>query len=136
MCLRSASDGQSLAIATPGLPELIQLADGSFRTLGPFADGIELLDLDTHDKRRIEIHRDWSRPWRFHQTASLSPWQAAGPNPVIRLYRTADGREMGSFSCPARVTIAGRPRVLSGRPEPGRGTRRYDGLIWDIRDVR
>ena len=57
-------------------------------------------------------------------------------NPMIRLYRTDDGREIGRVTCPARVSHAG---GLAFSPD-GRGLAAglddTTVLIWDLTDVR
>ncbi len=75
------SDGQGLLIAAPGPPEMIPLADGSYRTSGPVADGVDLVDLATLERERSTSAANRSRPWLFRPVASLSRSLAVGPSP-------------------------------------------------------
>ena len=130
------SDGQSLAIATPSQPEMTRLSDGSYRTFGPVVEGIDFVDLATVTRKRIEIAGGSVTALACSPDGKVVAVAGGWVNPAIRLYRTDDGREMGRFTCPARVSHSG---GLAFSPD-GRGL--AAGLddttvvIWDLTDVR
>ena len=57
-------------------------------------------------------------------------------NPVVRLYRTADGCAIETFTCPARVN---QPGGLAFSPNGRSLAAGFDDttvVIWDIKDVQ
>ncbi len=119
-------DGRSVAIATPGKPEMTRLADASYRAFGQIVDSIDLVDIATMKRKRIEIGGDSVTALAFSPDGKAIAVAGGWLNPVVRLYRADDGREMGRFTCPARVSHAGRHRIFAGRPGPGCRLRRHD----------
>ena len=131
-----SADGRRLAVATPGKPELTRLADASYRTFGQTVDGIDVIDLATTKSKRIEIGGDSVTALAFSPDGEVIAVAGGWLNPVVRLYRTNDGGEIGRFTCPARISHAG---ALAFSPN-GRGLAAgFDDttvLIWDLTGVR
>jgi RNA polymerase sigma factor (sigma-70 family) len=129
-------DGRSVAIATPGKPEMTRLADASYRAFGQIFDGIDLVDVATMKRKRIEIRGDSVSAIAFSRDGKVIAVAGGWSNPMVRLYQTNDGRELGSFTCPARITHAD---AMAFSPD-GRGLAAgFDDtnvLIWDVTDVR
>ena len=136
LAMAFSSDGRSLAIAKPGQPHVSQLADGSFRTLGPIADGVELIDLSTLKKRGFAVMANSVTALALSPDSKIVAVAGGWMNPVVRLYRTADGRAIETFTCPARVN---KPGGLAFSPNGRRLAAGFDDttvVIWDINDVR
>ena len=57
-------------------------------------------------------------------------------NPMVRLYQTDDGREIGQFHCPARITRAGGMAFSPDGRGLAAGLDDTTVLIWDVTDVR
>ena len=93
-----------------------QLADGSFRWLGPIADGIDLVDLGSLKKRRIEVTGESVTALALSPDGKVVAVAGGWMNPVVRLYRTADGRAIEIIHLPGQGEPARRSRVLAGRP--------------------
>ena len=129
-------DGRSLAIATPGKPAMSPLADGSYRTSGPIADGIDLVDLDTGKRKRLAIPKDTVTAMAFTPDGKVVAVAGGWNNPIVRLYRCDDGRQIGSFTCPARVTHAGGLAFSPDGRSLAAGLDDTTVLIWDVGDVR
>ena len=56
--------------------------------------------------------------------------------PMIRLYRTDDGRELGHFRCPARISRAGAIAFSPDGCGLAAGLDDTTVIIWDLADVR
>ena len=121
-------DGRSFAIATPGKPEMTRLADASYRTFGQIVDGIDLVDLATMKRKRIEIGGDSVTALAFSPDGKIVAVAGGWSSPMVRLYRTDDGREIGQFHLPGQDQPCRRPGILAGRPGPGGRLRRHDGF--------
>jgi RNA polymerase sigma factor (sigma-70 family) len=131
-----APDGRGFAVAAPGKPAMTRLADASYRTLGQIVDGVDIVDLATMKIKKIEIGGGSVTALAFSPGGKHVAVAGGWLNPMIRLYRTDDGRELGQFTCPARVSHAG---ALAFSPD-GRGLAAglddTTVLIWDLNDVR
>jgi RNA polymerase sigma factor (sigma-70 family) len=131
-----SSDGQSVAVATPGKPEMARLADASYRTFGQTVDSIDLIDLVTTKRRRLEAGGASVTALAFSPDGKVIAVAGGWLNPVVRVYRTNDGREIGNFTCPARISHAG---ALAFSPD-GRGLAAGFNdttvLLWDLTNVR
>ena len=131
-----SSDGRSVAVAMPGKPELTRLADASYRTFGQVVDSIDVIDLATTKSKRIDIGGDSVTALAFSPDGKVIAVAGGWLNPVVRLYRTSDGREIGRFTCPARISHAG---ALAFSPDGQGLAAGFDDttvLIWDSTDVR
>jgi RNA polymerase sigma factor (sigma-70 family) len=102
-----SADGTTLAIAHPPRPVVKDLGSGKvpFSTLN--SEAIELLDVDSGMIRRIEIPPEIVRALAFSPDASVLAVAVGTRQPMIRLYRTNDGREVQSFPLPAAVSHDG-----------------------------
>ena len=131
-----APDGRNVAIAIPGTPPMTRLADASYRTFGQIVDSIDLVDLATMKRKKIEIAGESVTALACSPDGKVIAVAGGRLNPMVRLYRTTDGREMGSFTCPARI---GHADNMAFSPD-GRGLAAgFDDttvLIWDVTDVR
>lgn len=129
-------DGRGLAIAIPGQPEITRLVDGSYRTFRQIVDGVDIVDLATATRRRVSTWGDSVAALAFSADGKVLAVAGGWARPMIRLYGTADGSELGQFPCPARISRAG---GLAFSPD-GRGLAAglddTTVIIWDVADVR
>jgi WD40 repeat protein len=136
LALAFSVDGESLVVASPGKPEMSQLADGSYRTMGPVADAIERVDLGSEQRTRIEIPRESVTALAVSPDGKAVAVAGGWISPTVRLYRTSDGREIQSFPAPARISQAGALAFsLDGR-RLAAGLDDTTVVIWDVRDVQ
>ena len=77
LAMAFTSDGLNLAVAAPGKSTVNQLADGSYRTLGPIAEGVEFIDLGSMKKRRFEVTGE------SVTAIALSPDARSSPSPAV-----------------------------------------------------
>ena len=136
LAMAFSPDGRSIVVAVPGTPAMNQLADGSVRTPGPIADGIELIDLGTLEKRRFAVTEDSVTALALSPDAKIVAVASGWMNPVVRLYRTNDGRAIETFTCSARVS---QPGGLVFSPDGRSLAAGFDDttvVIWEIKDVR
>ena len=131
-----APDGRSVAIATPGQPEMTRLADASYRTFGQIVESIDLVDLATMKRKRIEIGSDSVTALAFSPDGKLIAAAGGWLKPMVRLYQTNDGREIDRFTCPA--TIGGADSLTFSPDGRGLAAGFTDTtiLIWNVNDVR
>jgi RNA polymerase sigma factor (sigma-70 family) len=128
-------DGKTLAVATPGAREVKKLANGQDWTNGWNAEAITLVDVDSGDRRRIAIAPDTVVALALSPNGKVLAVAGGMRRPMIRLYRTSDGRELESFAIPAAVS---RWNGLAYSPD---GCNLAAGLddttvpIWDVRPV-
>ena len=129
-------DGRSVAVATPGQPEMTRLADASYRTFGQIVESIDLVDLATMKRKRIEFGSDSITALAFSPDGKLIAAAGGWLNPMVRLYRTNDGREIDRFTCPA--TIGGADSLAFSPDGRGLAAGFTDTtvLIWDVTNVR
>jgi RNA polymerase sigma factor (sigma-70 family) len=136
LAMAFTSDGLNVAVAAPGKSTVNQLADGSYRTLGPIADGVELIDLGSMKKRRFEVTGESVTAIALSPDAKVIAVAGGWMNPVVRLYRTADGCTIETFTCPARVN---QPGGLAFSPNGRSLAAGFDDttvVIWEIKDVQ
>jgi RNA polymerase sigma factor (sigma-70 family) len=129
-------DGRGIAVATPGPPEMTRLADGSYRTFSQLVESVDLVNLATATRQRVWTLGDSVAAIAFSADGKLMAVAGGWAKPIIRLYRTDDGRDVGQFHCPARISRAG---ALAFSPD-GRGLAAglddTTVIIWDLADVR
>ena len=129
-------DGRSLAVATPGKAETGQLADGSYRNFGRIVDRIDLLDLASGKRKSFEVGSDTVTSMAFAPDGNVLALGGGWANPMIRLYRTTDGREIGSFACPARIVHAGALTFSPDGRSLAAGLDDTTVLVWDVSSIR
>ncbi len=129
-------DGRSLAIAIPARPEITRLADGSYRTFRQIVESVDLVDLTTATRQRVWTWGDSVVAIAFSADGKQMAVAGGWAKPMIRLYATDDGRELGQFRCPARISRAG---ALAFSPDSrglAAGLDDTTVIIWDAADVR
>ncbi len=97
-------DGGSLAIAAQCPPSQEDQGYGKTMVSTLDSDEIRLVDLDSGRDRRIAIRREQVQSLAFSPDGRLMAVAAGWRHATIRLYRTADGREIEAMSLPAPVT--------------------------------
>jgi RNA polymerase sigma factor (sigma-70 family) len=130
------ADGRAFAIATPCKPDVTLLADGSHRTMGPVADGVELVDPGTLKRKRVAIAQETVTALALSPDGKVIAVAGGWTLPTVRLYRTADGRETATFTCPARVAHAGALAFAPDGLSLAAGIDDTTVVIWDLRGVR
>jgi WD40 repeat protein len=115
---------------------MMELADGRKRIFPRVADGIDLVDLSSGQRTRFAIPTDRIDTLAFSPDGKIVAAAGGWRQPMIRLYRTDNGREIDAFTCPATRTY---PGALAFSPD-GRslaaGLDDTTVLIWDVRHGR
>ena len=125
-------DGQSLAVAIAGSPEISPLADGSYRAFDPMIDAIDLVDLTTFARRRVTTSGDSVAAVAFSPDGKVLAVAGGWANPIIRLYEIGESREIGQFRCPARISHAGGLAFSPDGRSLATGLDDTTVLIWDV----
>jgi RNA polymerase sigma factor (sigma-70 family) len=104
LAMAFAPDGRSLAIATPAASEGGKLVDKSGRLWGSVSEGVDLVDVQSGGSKRIGLPRDMVFALAFSPDGKSLAVEGGWRSHMIRVYRTADGRQLEAFAGPAQLT--------------------------------
>lgn len=107
-------DSTTLAVAIPGEPEVKKLSGGRTRTWTRNAQAVTMVDLASGTSRRIEIRHDTPIALALSPDGKTLAVAGGWRQPMIWLYRTADGKPLDEWAIPAAVA---RQRGLAFSPD-------------------
>jgi RNA polymerase sigma factor (sigma-70 family) len=131
--LAFAPNGRTLAVATPGEPEQIKLADGRSRFLGNVASGIDLVDTGSGKRRRLAIPSDFVHSIAFSPDGKVLAVDQGWHGLKVRLYRIEDGDEVQEIVGPAKITHPGGLAFAPDGRSLAAGLDDTTVLIWNLR---